>query len=207
MSADSYVHLDLPGAAAAAPVLFLFHGTGGDEHQFVDLAAQLLPGARRVGVRGDVSEQGALRYFRRLAEGRYDMADLARAQQKLAGFVTAKLAAERPELVAGLGYSNGANILAAVQFVAPELFDRVVLLHPLIPFVPEPQPGLAGKQVLITAGRRDPICPPAASQALADWYQAQGAEVRLEWHEGGHEIAQAELLAARDFLAGGVAAA
>ena len=95
------------------PALFLFHGTGGDEHQFLDLGAELMPGARRIGVRGDVSEGGALRYFKRLAEGRYDMADLGRATKKLEGFVGGVTAAEPASQTVGLGYSNGANILAS----------------------------------------------------------------------------------------------
>jgi phospholipase/carboxylesterase len=202
MSAESYVFAENAGDTAAAPVLFLFHGTGGDERQFLELAPQLLPGARVVAPRGDVSEGGAARYFRRTGEGRYDMADLARATAKLAGFVGERLGQERPPLVAGFGYSNGANILASVQFSHPELFDRALLLHPLIPFRPEPQPGLSGKRVLITAGRRDPICPPQATEALAGWFREQGAELSLFWHDGGHELRQEELHAARDFLQG-----
>src|SRR6478609_2899702 len=108
--ADSYDFIDLPGASPDAPAFFLFHGTGGDEHQFTDLAAELKPGARRIGVRGDVSEGGALRYFKRVGEGRYDMADLARATKKLAGFASASEAGAKQVL--GLGDSNGANILA-----------------------------------------------------------------------------------------------
>lgn len=199
--AESYVYAERSGITDA-PALFLFHGTGGDEHQFLDLAGELLPGARLIAPRGDVSEGGALRYFKRLAEGRYDMADLARATDKMAMFVAERRAAGTPSETIGFGYSNGANILAAVTFQRPDLFDRMVLLHPLIPFDPEPQPGLAGKGVLITAGRHDPICPAPATEALAEWYRSQGADVSLIWHEGGHEIRQEELLAIRDYLAG-----
>lgn len=199
MATDSYTHIDLPGASAEAPAFFLFHGTGGDEHQFVDLAAELLPGARRIGVRGDVSEGGALRYFRRTGEGVYDMADLARATAKLSGFV-ADVAGTAPRRI-GLGYSNGANILASVLFEAPQLFDVAILMHPLIPFAPAPQPGLAGRRVLLTAGRHDPIVPAASAERLAAYFTAQGAEASLVWHEGGHEIRREELLAIRDFLA------
>jgi phospholipase/carboxylesterase len=200
MSADSYDFAERPGDGPDASVIFLFHGTGGDEQQFLELAAQLKPGVRRVAPRGDVSESGALRFFKRRAEGNYDMDDLARATAKMAGFVREQVGADRPAEVIGLGYSNGANILAAAQFAHPELFDSTVLLHPLIPFDPAPQPGLAGKRVLITAGRRDPICPPPATEKLADWYRGQGAALELVWHDGGHEIRQEELVAAQAFL-------
>ena len=203
MGTDTYLHIERKGAGADSPTLFLFHGTGGDEHQFLDLATGLKPGARLIAPRGDVSEDGALRYFRRLAEGRYDMLDLARATAKMSGFVRDQLGLENLSEVIGLGYSNGANILASVLFETPELFDAAVLLHPLIPFAPRPQPGLGGLRLLITAGRRDPICPAEETQRLADYFTAQGADVRLFWHEGGHEIRQEELAAVRDFLATG----
>ena len=193
----NYTTVDIPGASEGAPAFFLFHGTGGDEHQFTDLAAELKPGARRIGVRGDVSEGGALRYFKRVGEGRYDMADLRRATTKLAAWVPS--VAPAGERIA-LGYSNGANIIAATLFEAPQTFDVAVIMLPLIPFTPAPQPGLKGKRVFISAGRRDPIAPVHSAELLVTYLKEQGADVTLFWHEGGHEIRQDELLAIRDFL-------
>lgn len=188
-----------PLARADAPVIFLFHGTGGDENQFFDLAGQLLPGARRIAPRGDVSEHGALRYFRRTAEGVYDMADLAMRTEAMVEFVRGQIGTQRPERVLGLGYSNGANILASVQFAAPDLVDATVLMHPLIPFTPS-QADYAGRKVLITAGRRDPMASAAMTQALADYFAANGAETKLAWHEGGHELRNEELMAIQSFI-------
>lgn len=196
----AYHFAEAAGADAASPLFFVFHGTGGDETQFFELAGQLLPGAWIVAPRGDVSEHGALRYFRRLAEGQYDMEDLALRTGQMRDFILARKAEGQARKVVGLGYSNGANILASVQFAAPGLFDASVLMHPLIPFAP-PQADFTGKSVLITAGRRDPIGPASQSQALHDYFAGQGARTELLWHEGGHELRQEELLAARDFLA------
>lgn len=187
------------GASADAPLIFLFHGTGADENQFFDLAGQLLPEARRIAPRGDVSEHGALRYFRRAAEGVYDMDDLAHRTANMIDFVREQIGATRPSRVLGLGYSNGANILASVQFAAPELFDASVLMHPLIPFAP-PTADFSDRKVLITAGRRDPIAPANATQALADYFIANGAETQLAWQEGGHELRPEELAAIQRFL-------
>lgn len=189
-----------PGTDATAPLFVLFHGTGGDEHQFFDLGAQLLPGARIVTPRGDVSEGGALRYFRRTGEGVYDMADLAVRTAAMIDFVRARAAEGTPRKIVGLGYSNGANILAAVQFAAPELFDASVLMHPLIPFVPAAA-DFTGKAVLITAGQRDPMASVTATQALADYFTANHATASVHWHSGGHELRQDELVAAQGFLA------
>jgi len=195
---ETYFTKEHAGQGPAAPTLVLLHGTGGDENQFFNLGRQLLPQARLVAIRGDVSEGGALRYFRRTGEGVYDMDDLAVRTEKMAGFLKG-LKSDGPLI--GLGYSNGANILATVMMAHPELIDASVLMHPLIPWTPEPVHGLAERDVLITAGRRDPICPAPLTQALADWFGAQGAATKIAWHEGGHEIVQAELAATAEFLA------
>ncbi|MFQ1702016.1 alpha/beta hydrolase [Loktanella agnita] len=186
--------------AAGQPLFLTFHGTGGQEDQFHGLARALLPNAHVTSPRGDVSEHGALRYFRRTGEGVYDMDDLAMRQAAMADFIKDEIAAAKAPRTIGLGYSNGANILAAVAFEAPDLVDDLILMHPLIPWDPEPQPGLAGRRVLITAGQRDPICPFGETEKLASYLTAQGAAVSLVWHAGGHEIAQSELDAIQQFL-------
>ncbi|TIX70447.1 MAG: alpha/beta hydrolase, partial [Mesorhizobium sp.] len=111
MSKDSYTHKVLPGSPADA-LLFVFHGTGADETQLLSLGRDLAPQATIVSPRGDVSEHGAARFFRRTGEGVYDMGDLARATDKMVGFVKAHVEAAKPSSVVGLGYSNGANVLA-----------------------------------------------------------------------------------------------
>ncbi len=200
MSTDSYIHARAPGAAGG-PLLLAFHGTGGDEHQLTGLGQDLVPSATIVSPRGDVSEFGAARFFRRTGEGVYDMEDLARATAKMGEFVRAHVAAAKPSAVLGIGYSNGANILVSTVFAQPELFGAVVLMHPLIPFAPKIEGSLAGKRILITAGRRDPICPPQLTTRLDAYLRDAGADVTLAWHEGGHELRPNEVDAARRFLA------
>ncbi|QND53946.1 alpha/beta hydrolase [Phyllobacterium sp. 628] len=201
MSATSYQHRIHSAGQPNSPLFFVFHGTGGDENQFFDFARRLLPTASVVSPRGDVSEHGALRFFRRTAEGVYDMADLATRTRTMGDFVKGHKDSTNPSEVIGLGYSNGANILASVMLEQPELFDTAILMHPLIPWTPAAQPKLAGKRVLITAGQRDPICPPDRTQALADYLTAQGTDVKIAWHPGGHEIQQSEIGAIQEFLA------
>jgi phospholipase/carboxylesterase len=178
-----------------APVIFAFHGTGGNEYQFFDLARQLVPGASVIAPRGDVSEGGAARYFRRTGEGVYDMDDLARQTQRMADFIAAHRDLRPGRPVYGFGYSNGANILASVMMARPDLFDRAGLLHPLIPWQPAPVPGLSGVAVLITAGQRDPICPWPVTQRLIDWLDGQGARLQTSIHAGGHELRPQEITA------------
>jgi phospholipase/carboxylesterase len=200
MAKDSYTHTKLPGRPDG-PLLFLFHGTGGNENQMLGLALDLMPGVAAVSPRGDVSEHGAARFFRRTAEGVYDMDDLAARTEKMAGFVKAHAAEAQPSAVIGIGFSNGANILASLLFAEPALFDAAILMHPLIPFEPHVNGSLAGKRILITAGRRDPICPPELTARLDSYLRSAGADVTLEWHEGGHELRPNEITAAKAFLA------
>ena len=183
-----------------APLIFTFHGTGGDETQFHQLAAELIPGASVVSPRGDVSERGMNRFFRRTGEGVYDMEDLARRTAAMAAFLAAEKDASGAGRVIGLGYSNGANILAAVALAHPGIVDEYILMHPLIPWTPDAQPGLAGRRVLITAGRRDPICPAPLTEDLIRYFSDESVDLSAVWHDGGHEIRQEELIAAQEFL-------
>jgi phospholipase/carboxylesterase len=199
MALDSYIHF-YQAPQGTAPLVFTFHGTGGDEHQFPGLVKQILPEAGIVSPRGDVSEYGAARFFRRTGEGVYDMADLAQRTVQMAAFIRAHREKHPGLPIYGLGYSNGANILASVLFEAPELFDRVVLMHPLIPFSPPVQTGLKGLSILVTAGERDPICPLPLTEQLTTYFKAGGASVEAFHHRGGHEISQGEVEAIAAFL-------
>lgn len=185
---------------AGAPLFLTFHGTGGNEAQFHGFAESLIPGAHVTSPRGDVSEFGALRYFKRTGEGVYDMDDLATRTDAMAAFISNEKAETGASRVIGLGYSNGANILTAVALKHPDLVDELILMHPLIPWSPAPQPGLQNRRVLITAGERDPICPAPLTKTLEGYLRDQGANVATHWHPGGHEIVDSEIGAVQAFL-------
>lgn len=198
MADKSYVHR-LHAGAPGKPILFVLHGTGGDENQFFEFGRRLLPEATIVSPRGDISEHGAARFFKRTGEGVYDMEDLARATEKMAAYVKDLTVDHGASQILGLGFSNGANILANV-LIEKGLFDASVLMHPLIPFQPKPNPELAGRRVLITAGQRDPICPVPLTEALAAYFETEKAKVTTEWHAGGHDIRPNEIDAIRTFF-------
>jgi phospholipase/carboxylesterase len=199
MPLDTYIHFEKPGDVGA-PLVFTFHGTGGDEHQFPGLVEQILPRASIVSPRGDVSEHGANRFFRRTGEGVYDMDDLAARTETMADFMRAHTAQRPDRPVYAMGYSNGANILAAVLFRYPELVSRTALLHPLIPWAPAPNPRLNGRSILVSAGMADPICPWPQTKSLLQYFERQKAALDVVTHPGGHEVRQEELLRLRDFL-------
>ena len=194
-----YVHAETRGAPGA-PLVFTFHGTGGDETQFHGLARQLMPDAHVVSPRGDVSEHGMARFFRRTGEGVYDMDDLDARTDTMTAFVRSKIAETGASRVLALGYSNGANIATAVALKHPEVFTDVIAMHPLIPWQPNPQPGLARSRWLVTAGEADPICPAPLTHDLLAYLRDQGGDVHEHWHPGGHELVQSELTAIQSFL-------
>ncbi len=196
----SYHYIETEGAAVGAPLFLTFHGTGGDENQFHGFASQLVPGAHVISARGDVSEHGAARFFRRTGEGVYDMKDLAERTGAMARFIAEQKQRTGASRVIAMGFSNGANILASVMLTHPEVVDEAALLHPLIPWQPQPQPGLAGRRILVTAGKRDPICPPELTRQLNSYLAAQGADLTEYWSEGGHGIDQPEVQAIARFF-------
>jgi predicted esterase len=146
------------------------------------------------------------RFFRRLAIGVFDEADVTRRAADLAAFVAAAVRAYQfdPARLFALGYSNGANMAAAMLLLHPESLAGAVLLRALLPLEPAAPPGLAAKPVLIAAGRDDPFAPQPRVEALADRLKAAGASVDLRWEQAGHEMAAGELDAVRDWIAGHV---
>lgn len=176
-----------PGKTAERTTLLLLHGTGGDEHDLMAVGDQLAPGAARLSPRGRVDEGGLNRFFRREAEGVFDVADLTARADELVGWTRAACAAyERPlDGLVAVGFSNGANIAWATAVRDPQLLRGAVLLAPMLPFDPadtpllteRPGPDLSGLSVLIGAGRVDPIAPPEQAERLAGWLTDRGAAV------------------------------
>jgi phospholipase/carboxylesterase len=201
MALDAYDHVFRPGAPGA-PTLAMLHGTGGDKEGFAALAPRLAPQAGVLALDGDVLEGSARRFFRRRAEGVYDMDDLLTRAERLGAFLAeaADYYGIDPATLAGVGYSNGANILATLALTGGPAPRRLVLMHPLIPFEAAARPDLSGTAALITAGRRDPICPPALTERLGATLAGLGARTATFWHEGGHDVTAAELAAAAAFL-------
>jgi len=194
-------HRFVAGTDPAAPPLLLLHGTGGNEDDLLPFGQALRPGAALLSPRGQVLENGMPRFFRRLAEGVFDLDDLRARTAELGEFVDAARREYGLEPPIGVGFSNGANIAAALLLLRPGTLAGAVLLRPMVPLVPEPLPALAGTAVLIVAGRADPIVPPAQSEALADLLRRSGAAVTIEWLAGGHGLARDDLALGQRWLA------
>jgi phospholipase/carboxylesterase len=197
-----WTHRFAPAARPGLPPLLLLHGTGGNEDDLLPLGERLLPGAALLSPRGQVMERGMPRFFRRIAEGVFDLEDLRRRTGELAEFVTAA----RGEYGLGsppvaVGFSNGANIAAALLLLRPGTLGGALLLRPMVPLVPDPLPQLGGVPVQINAGVADPIVTPEQSEALAALLRQAGASVSLDWVKVGHTLSPTDLEIGARFLA------
>ena len=199
-----FIHRFLPAQAEGLPTLLLLHGTGGNEQDLLELGEYLAPGAARLSPRGQVLERGMPRFFRRLAEGVFDLEDLRQRTAELADFVSAAAREYRfdPARVVAVGYSNGANIAAALLLLRPGVLSAAILFHAMVPLEPDPLPALGATPVFLTAGRFDTMIPPAQSERLARLLESAGAKVTLAWQPGGHSLGPAETEAARTWLGG-----
>jgi phospholipase/carboxylesterase len=197
-----FVHKFLSSETKDAVTFVLLHGTGGDENDLIPIGRALAPQANLLGVRGKVLEGSMSRFFRRLAEGVFDEADLCFRTHELARFLEAAVDAyglQWDRLVA-VGYSNGANIAASLLLLEPSVLAGAVLFRPMVPLESNVLPNLEGKPVWIGAGRHDPIVSVSQSERLAELLRVAGADVTLSWQPTGHGLIQDEVWAARKWL-------
>lgn len=199
--AADFVHRFVPGAAPGATPLLLLHGTGGDETDLLPLGQMIAPGAALLSPRGRVLENGMPRFFRRLAEGVFDHEDVVRRAHELADFVSGAQARHGLPAPVAVGFSNGANIAAAMMLLRPEVLAGAVLIRAMVPLPDPPKADLSGRQVLILSGAMDPIVPEADAVRLAGQLSAAGAEVKHEVLPAGHGLTQADVTLARRWLA------
>jgi phospholipase/carboxylesterase len=196
----SFAHRFVRGTSPDGPTLLLLHGTGGDENDLVPLGQMVAPGSALLSPRGKVLENGMPRFFRRLAEGVFDEEDVRHRARELAGFIDeARRAYDLPAPVA-LGFSNGANIAAALLLLHPEALAGAVLLRATLPLADPPAGKLTGKRVLILSGAADQLVRAEDAARLATVLEEAGAAVRHETVPVGHQLSQADLSLAKDFL-------
>ncbi len=200
----SFIHRFVPAPTSPieARTLLMLHGTGGDENDLLDLGHAIDSGAAILSPRGKVMERGAPRFFRRLAEGVFDEEDVVRRARELAGFITAAVVHYdlRAEQLVAVGYSNGANIAAAMMLLGIAPFPKAILLRAMVPLSTlSPVTGIVA-QVLISEGRLDPIAQPENGQRLEKLLRQSGAQVDLILQSSGHELTENDVTAARQWL-------
>ena len=195
-----FVHEFVPGSSKRT--LLLLHGTGGNERDLIPLGRELDPRAALLSPRGKILENGMPRFFRRLAEGVFDLEDLKKRTNELAAFVAA--AAQHygfaSDKVVAIGYSNGANIAASLLLVRPGTVHAAILFRAMVPLVPEKLPDLSLLRVWIGAGNQDAIIPTSETQRLVELLRNARADVTIRFFTGGHNLTNHEIEIARDWL-------
>lgn len=194
-------HVFYKGEDSSRPTLLLLHGTGGNEHDLVGLGKEIDAAANILSVRGNVLENGMPRFFKRLAEGVFDLEDLQLRTEELKSFIDE--AAGKYEFdgdnVVAIGYSNGANIAGNLLFEYENVLKGAILHHPMVPRRGVELPDMPKIPVFIGAGKNDQMCPAAESEDLQGLLQGAGAEVALYWHAYGHQLTQDEVQAAKQW--------
>lgn len=198
-----FQYLFVPAPQKEEPrTLLLLHGTGGNEQQLLPLAQELDSSANLLSVRGKVLENGMPRFFRRFAEGVFDEEDIRLRAQELAQFLKQATEAHGldPQKVFAVGFSNGANIAAALLLLHSEALAGAVLFRAMVPLVPSEVAPLHAKPILLLAGQRDPIVPAENVAQLAEMFRQAGAEVTLKTLRAGHGLTQEDVEFAQEWL-------
>ena len=199
-----FIHQFIPASTRPDQItLLLLHGTGGNEQDLIPLGQELYPRAAILSPRGKVLESGMPRFFRRLAEGVFDIEDLKFRTHELADFVrkASKVYKFDLQYIISIGYSNGANIASSLLLIHPEIITSAVLFRAMVPFMPEKVPNLSGKNIFIGAGQYDPIVPREQTETLFGLFKKAGANVVLHFQENsGHELGYDEISAVKEWL-------
>jgi phospholipase/carboxylesterase len=193
MTELSFIHRYEPATDPKRPPLLLLHGTGGDENDLLGLGRMSSPGSALLSPRGKILENGMPRFFRRLAEGVFDEEDVRFRANELADFVAEARRAYGLEAPVAVGFSNGANIAAAMLMLRPEALAGAALLRAMVPLSSAPRVDLAGERVLMISGAMDPIIPADNSNRLAASLSGSGAEVQHQMLPTGHNLSQTDL--------------
>jgi phospholipase/carboxylesterase len=201
----NFIHHFIPSSNSLGkeyPTLLLLHGTGGNEDDLIQIGKMISPHSSLLSPRGKVLEHGMPRFFRRLAEGVFDIKDLKFRTSELAKFVhdsSVKYSFDLNKTVA-IGFSNGANIAASLLLLNPETINGAILFRAMKPFTPDNLPDLSNKQVLLSAGLIDPIVSKSQIEGLFNLLQKSGADVTMKWQQSGHNINNKDISDAKEWL-------
>ncbi|QIG46765.1 alpha/beta hydrolase [Nordella sp. HKS 07] len=190
-----------PGRQADAPPLLLLHATGGDENDLLELGGAISPGSALLSPRGHVLENGMPRFFRRFAEGRFDEEDVRNRAGELGDFVAYARDRYGIGVPIAVGFSNGANIAAAVLLTAPRALAGAILLRAMVPLSDPPKADLGGKPVLLLSGRHDPIVPADNAERLSTMLSEAGGRIEHLILPTGHQLSQTDIALAREWVA------
>ena len=182
--------------------LVLLHGTGGNEEDLIFLGKEIEPNASILSPRGKVLENGMPRFFKRLAEGVFDIEDLKFRTHELVEFIRKCSLHYKFELrkTIAIGFSNGANIAASILLLRPDVFQGTILFRAMVPLVPNPLPDLSNKKILLSAGLQDPIVSRSETENLFKLFQKTNANITLKWQNSSHNLIQDDLKISKEWI-------
>lgn len=197
-----FIHNFIQPEVGSNMVLFLLHGTGGTENDLIPIGREINRSAAILSPRGKILENGAPRFFRRLAEGVFDLDDLKFRTGELSDFIEKasdfyKFDLER---VVAIGYSNGANMAASLLLLRPKVVSTAILFRPMTPLVPEILPDLSSKNIFVSGGLYDPIVRKKETERLVTLFKKCGAKIFVHWENSGHELRSEEITVTRNWL-------
>jgi predicted esterase/catechol 2,3-dioxygenase-like lactoylglutathione lyase family enzyme len=200
-------HVYLPPAPGTdnRTVIVALHGTGGNEHDLIPVVQQISPSAPVISPRGRVLENGMPRFFKRLAEGVFDETNVRRNAHHLSDFIVgaSRRYGQADSDCVAMGYSNGANMAAAIMLLRPEVFSAAILFRPMMPLKMAQLPDLTCKSIFIATGRLDRVIPSAGTRRLVHALKKAGATVKVFDAAAGHELTAADVEAARAWMSQG----
>lgn len=177
----------------ASRTLFLLHGTGGTEHDFLFFDDLLGNTYNLLGLRGNIREGNANRFFRRFEEGVFDIENIKEEAGKLSSFIRIWME-KHTESLTFLGYSNGANMILTMLFLYPSIIPTALLLHPMLPIdVPQQKPDLTGLSAFVSSGNYDTIVSDEESTRVTEELTSCGAQVLDHRYDAGHQIGEDEI--------------
>ena len=182
--------------------LLLLHGTGGNEDDLIQVGQMISPSASLLSPRGKVLENGMPRFFKRLAEGVFDLEDLKFRTRELADFVkdASNIYGFDLNKTIAVGFSNGANIAASLLLSYPGTLMGAILFRVMVPFIPNSPLDLSDKKVLLSAGVYDPIVSESQTQSLYNILKKSRTNVTLKWQQSGHNLTESDILDAKEWL-------
>lgn len=179
--------------------LILLHGTGGNPEQMFPIGKEVDASASLLSIRGNVSENGMLRFFRRHDEGVFDREDLEKRSNELGDFIAHVANIEKFEHPVGLGFSNGANILTHLIATQPHSLEGVILLRPMSASLPDTTSPLGDLPILIGAGEHDHMIPVSDAKQLESVLRAAGARTTLRISPNGHGLGKDDIAFVREW--------
>jgi phospholipase/carboxylesterase len=179
----------------SSQVIILFHGTGGNEYDLLEIGKMIDPEATLIGIRGNIQEGSMNRFFKRKAPGVFDIDNLIK-ETKIVRQTLDELAQKYDFSLQNttlVGYSNGANIIGSLLYHYGRFIKGAVLLHPMVPIKDFAVVNQEQLPVLISAGKNDPICPMEETNTLHKVLKEANADVSINWYHFGHQLSHQEI--------------